>query len=164
MAVSHFTVDVAGKLWANFDKPNHKGLKRAGAKQAVCESCGRVFLHRTDEKRRVCKRGCVSRLVEGRRSPTWRGGRRVADGYVTVCVPVDHPMRNKSGYAREHRLVMAEHLGRPLEEWEQVHHINGDRCDNRLENLELRASHGSGQAYCCADCGSRRVLPVPLAA
>lgn len=48
-----------------------------------------------------------------------------------------HPNANKWGTIAEHRWVMSEHLGRPLIDEENVHHINGDRFDNRLENLEL---------------------------
>lgn len=63
--------------------------------------------------------------------------RREASGYVQVNVGVGHPMASMNGYVLEHRLVMAETLGRPLQPFENVHHINGVRDDNRPENLEL---------------------------
>lgn len=77
----------------------------------------------------------------GPESHSWRGGRSVtADGYVKVLLLSDHPLRGMAdtyGYVPEHRLVMAEHLGRPLTRDEIVHHRNEIPNDNRLENLQL---------------------------
>lgn len=58
------------------------------------------------------------------------------EGYLLVYCP-EYPRAKPNGYVLEHRLVMANYLGRPLEPQEHIHHINGDKKDNRIENLEI---------------------------
>jgi hypothetical protein len=72
----------------------------------------------------------------GSNNGNWKNGRtRHKKGYVLRFVS-DHP-NAVNGYVFEHRLVMEEKLGRYLEASENVHHINGIKDDNRIENLEL---------------------------
>lgn len=74
--------------------------------------------------------------VEGSANPNFNGGQYVDDkGYLRVLRP-EHPYQNH-GYVYMHRLVMEEYLGRYLQAWEAVHHINEIKLDNRLENLFL---------------------------
>ena len=56
--------------------------------------------------------------------------------YVGIYFP-EHPNANKCGYVAEHVIIMSKHLGRPLRKGENIHHKNGLRNDNRIENLEL---------------------------
>lgn len=83
----------------------------------------------------------------GDKNPRWNSGVRFSPGHgYYVRVKPDHPLYPMSisaggqRYIAEHRLIVAMHLGRELEKWEIVHHINGDNTDNRLENLELLPS------------------------
>lgn len=64
------------------------------------------------------------------------------DGYVEVWMP-EHPHASSDGYVREHRVAMERKLGRLLEAWEEPHHRNEVKTDNRPDNLELltRSEH-----------------------
>lgn len=77
-----------------------------------------------------------SKRFSGDKNPRWRGGRHLSkQGYVFVKVP-DHPLADGHGYVREHRFVWHEAKG-PIPKGWHIHHKNGDKTDNRLENLEL---------------------------
>jgi transcriptional regulator with XRE-family HTH domain len=108
---------------------------------AKCKNCQRDFpIYKMDTK--FCSRSCqsewMSTNVHGEAHPSWKGGRYIdgGSGYIKTKSP-NHPKADGSSYVLEHRLVMEEHLGRYLLPNERVHHKNGIRKDNRIENLEL---------------------------
>ena len=86
--------------------------------------------------------GSLPRPPQRRRAKGW-----ITNGYRYVPVPSEEAhLTGGASYEAEHRLVIARHLGRPLRADENVHHRNGDRLDNRLQNLELwSVAQPSGQ-------------------
>lgn len=71
-------------------------------------------------------------------------------GYVMIYVGKYHHLANSQGWAREHRVVMERSLGRKLGSKEVVHHKNGDKTDNRPENLELYVNNAT-HMHCHAE-------------
>ena len=112
---------------------------------ADCEDCGkeRWVEYRVKEDRPLNSKclscGSLDQGIRGR-------GYRDKDGYKLIRLSRQDsfaPMAVKSGYALDHRVVVAKSLGRCLTKNEIVHHMNGKKNDNRLENLTLctRSEH-----------------------
>ncbi len=137
-------------------------------KQFTCEVCGKTFRAYANERRGkhiTCNMACFNKIrgkiftgipkpnngagwnkglkmpeISGENHPNWKGGRyKHSRGYILI--KRDHE-RSYKGYVLEHIVVMEKHLGRKLKEGEVIHHINHNKQDNRIENLELFASNG----------------------
>jgi len=109
----------------------------------ACPDCRKerwVMLRRGKPTSLRCH-ACAGKAQRGDKNYNWHGGKTITGGgHIRVKLsPTDffYSMANSNGYALEHRLVMAKHLGRCLQPWEIVHHKNHNKKDNQIENLQL---------------------------
>lgn len=123
--------------------------------QAVLQMCqdgwsltqiGKVVGTRGGEVKKFLRRQGVTKefqaYAEGEKHHFWKGRLIDKDGYVLIHCK-GHPLARKhSHYIFEHRLVMEQSLGRFLLPTEVIHHRNGDKKDNRPENLQVFQSNG----------------------
>lgn len=137
------------------------------SQQSIANELG---VHQTAVSNRLRALGVlpVKPRASGDQHGSWRGGLSFdGSGYISILVTLDdlpYCTPNCNGRVLEHRLVMARALGRPLTRDETVHHVNGDRTDNRIENLQLRQGrHGKGVVMVCQSCGSHDVKAVEIA-
>jgi hypothetical protein len=83
--------------------------------------------HSSETKAKIAQK---AKQRTGERNPNWKGGRYLrADGYYQI--------RIGGRYKMEHIYLMEQHLGRRMNRGEVVHHKNGNKTDNRLENLQV---------------------------
>lgn len=111
-----------------------------------CLICSKIFVITTalynSGHGTYCSKKCSYQgQCKYHKHPRWKGGKIKRSGYWYINMP-SHPFSGKQGYVAEHRLIMEAHLGRYLVHSEVVHHINHDKIDNRLSNLELCSSPG----------------------
>jgi len=134
----------------------------------ACEKCGKErWVYLSDLKKgisKICQRCNITMTgrphkhftwsearknsIRGDRNPKWKGGRTKCLGYIFIHLQPDdffYSMTKDNGYVREHRLVVAKALGRCLQSWEIVHHRNGVRDDNRIENLQIELVNNHNQ-------------------
>ena len=92
----------------------------------------------TPELREKITKAREGTYIKGEKHHGWKGGKFLKDGYVWILTDEFYSTgKNRKKYFPEHRIVMQNFLGRKLIKFEEVHHINGIKDDNRIENLKL---------------------------
>ena len=146
-------------------------------KTGLCHSCSQINRFKNKNSRKIhsnkIKIAMNKPSIKTKRSrffknkfknvenhPRWKGGKVLQNGgYVYV-----HRPHSKRKYIAEHRLVMEKHVNRKLKPTEIVHHINGKKDDNRIENLilfpnqsaHLKFKHLNKKTFICKNCGKNQ--------
>jgi len=119
------------------------GLSKIIKEAKTCKQCGKEFKAYSPTPRNpwlFCSRSCSTTFHSGENHPKFKGGTcHAKNGYVYISTA-------KNNGVFFHRYLFEEKIGRKLREGEFIHHVNGIRHDNRIENLELwDKTHPQGQ-------------------
>lgn len=123
--------------WWAIEKPN-------------CLNCNKKVKYLWSSNKKRMKFCSVTCSKTGFFNGRFKGGIIERKGYRLIWIPKEERTQ-KSSYRLEHRVIMEKHLGRRIFPHELVHHINGFKKDNRIENLQLtnqkehQSFHSSGK-------------------
>lgn len=140
----NFTCPICNKQFTDSDKRKYcskqcqtKGITKPNEERLCSCGCGAKLIRKRFSKLHP-KSYVRGHQFKGKLNYNWKSGRYTAteSGYVFVNDKI-HPNADRRGYVREHIKIMTEFIGRALCEGEVVHHKNGNKQDNRIENLEL---------------------------
>lgn len=105
----------------------------------TCQQCKKQFEVYKSQKAKFCSKQCQSSFYSGKNHPRWKNGCIDSQGYKQICI--------NSKTITEHRYFVEQKIGRKLSKDEHVHHINGNKTDNRLENLYLFSTNSDHIKY-----------------
>jgi hypothetical protein len=140
--------DISGSRFGRLVVLSYSGRSQGKSRKdhlwkCLCDCGGiKIALFRSLKRGLSQSCGCLQREIAsicGAQHPNYRSGKtRDANGYIVISSKM-----NGQYLKREHRAKMEEHLGRELLSSEVVHHRNGDKADNRIENLQVmsRSEH-----------------------
>lgn len=132
----------------------------------ACAHCGKeMILKPSQVVRTTCSRECHHLHRIKRPTGRMHNGKpaRVNHlGYVLVWEP-EHPNKSMGGWQLEHRLVVEQAIGRYLTTAEQVDHINQDKTDNRVENLQVLDASSHSIKTNAENLGALKVIRAQLA-